>query len=89
MSLQNNWSKQQQTLPGKLANVFEKEYIINVLLHKKLWKAKIKASKGKKNYADADAEMPMPKFAIGPYKTHKNLINQAPVRSENTIILWG
>ena len=74
MSLQNNCSKQQQTLPGKLASVFEKDFTIDVLLHKKLRKAKIKAWKGKKNYnadsdvyikADADAEMPMPRFPNG------------------------
>ena len=70
-SLQNNCSKQQQTLPGKLASVFEKDFTIDVLLHKKLREAKINASKGKKNYnvhadaevsADADAEMLMPRF---------------------------
>ena len=71
-SLQNHCSKQQQqTLPGKPASVFEKDYAIDVLLHKKLWKAKIKASKVKKKFnadgnadvnADADAEMPMPRF---------------------------
>ena len=72
MSLQNNCSKQQQTLSGKLASVFEKYFTIDVLLNKKLRKAQIKASKGKKNCnadadadADADAEMPMPRFPNG------------------------
>ena len=60
MSLQNNCSKQQQTLLGKLASVFEKDFTIGVLLHKKLLKAKIKASKSKKNY---NAEIPMPRFS--------------------------
>ena len=75
-SLQNNCSKQRQTLPGKLAYIFEKDFTIDVLLHKELWKAKIKALKGKKNYnadpdahadisANADAEMPMPRFPNG------------------------
>ena len=73
-SLQNNCSKQQHTLSGKLASVFEKDIIIDVLLNKKLRKAKIKVSKGKKNCnadadadvnADADAEMPMPRFPNG------------------------
>ena len=49
-SLQNICSKQQQTLSGKLARVFEKDFTIDVLLNKKLWKAKIKASKGKKDF---------------------------------------
>ena len=66
-SLQNNCSKQQRTLPGKLPSVFEKDFTIDVLLLKKLRKAK-------KNYnadanadfnADADAEMPMPRFPNG------------------------
>ena len=72
-SLQNNCSKQQQTLPGKLAIVFEKDFTIDVLLYKKLRKAKIKASKGKKSYnadadvnADAGAEIPMSRFPNGP-----------------------
>ena len=39
-SLQNKCSKLQQTLPGKLASVFEKDFTIDVLLHKKLRKAK-------------------------------------------------
>ena len=58
-SLQNNCSKQQQTLPGKLGSVFEKDFTIDVLLYKKLRKAKIKASKGKKKIynVDADAEI--------------------------------
>ena len=67
-SLQNNCSKQQQTLSGKLASVFEKDFTIDVLLNKKLQKAKIKASKGKKTSnadADADAEMPMLRFPNG------------------------
>ena len=73
-SLQNNRSKQKQTLSGKLASVFEKDFIIDVLVNKKLRKAKIKAWKGKKNYnadanadvnADADGEMPMPRFPNG------------------------
>ena len=62
-----NCSKQQRTLPGKLPSVFEKDFTIDVLLLKKLRKAK-------KNYnadanadfnADADAEMPMPRFPNG------------------------
>ena len=53
-SLQNNCSKQQQTLSGKLASLFEKDFTIDVLLHKKLQKAKIKAWKSKK------FPMPMP-----------------------------
>ena len=74
MSLQNNCSKKQQTLSGKLASVFEKYFTIDVLLNKKLRKVQIKASKSKKKCnadadtdvnADADAEMPMPRFANG------------------------
>ena len=74
----NDISKQQQTLPGKLASVFEKDFTIDVLLHKKLRKTKIKTSKSKKIYnadagadvnADADAEMPMPRFPNGPLIT--------------------
>ena len=49
MSLQNNCSKQQQILSVNLAIVFEKDFTIDVLLHKKLQKRKIKALKGKKN----------------------------------------
>ena len=49
MSLQNNCSKQQQTLPGNLASIFEKDFIIDVLLHKKLRKAK--------KFYNADAEI--------------------------------
>ena len=73
-SLQNNCSKQQQTLTGKLASVFDKNFTKDVLLHKKLRKAKIKPSKGKIIYhadadadvnADVDAEMPMPRFPNG------------------------
>ena len=48
MSLQNNCSKQQQTLSVKRASVFG--FTIEVLFNKKLQKAKIKASKGKKNF---------------------------------------
>ena len=75
-SLQNNCSKQQQTISGKLTSVFEKDFTIAVLLHKKLQKAKIKASKGKKiSNADAnadvntdvDAALPMPRFPNGPF----------------------
>ena len=55
MSLQNNCSKQQQTLLGKLASVFEKDFTIGVLLHKKLLKAKIKASKSKKKLQCRDS----------------------------------
>ena len=55
-SLQNNCSKQQQTLPGKLASVFEKDFTIDVLLYKKLRKVKLKASKDQKIHnADVDA----------------------------------
>ena len=68
-SVQNNCSKQQQTLPGKVASVFEKDFTIYILLCRKLQKAKVKALKGKKGYnadadvnADADAEMQMPRF---------------------------
>ena len=76
-SLQNNCSKQQQTLPGKLVSAFEKDFTIDVLLLKKLREAKIKASKGKKNYnvdadadvnADADVEIPMLRFPNGRFK---------------------
>ena len=68
-SLQNNCSKEQQTRSGKLASVFEKDFTIDVLLHKKLQKAKLKASKGKKKSnadadvnADTDIGKPMPRF---------------------------
>ena len=54
-SLQNNCSEQQQTLSGKLASVFEKNFNIDVLLNKKLRKANSKASKSKKIFT-----MPMP-----------------------------
>ena len=54
-SLQNNCSKQQQTLSTKLESVFEKDITIDVLINKKLRKAKIKASEGKKKFT-----MPMP-----------------------------
>ena len=73
-SLQNNCFKQQQTLPGKLASVFKKDFTIDVLFYRKLGKAQIKALKGKKCYnadadvnvnADADTEMPMPRFPNG------------------------
>ena len=68
--LQNNFSKQQEALPGKLASVFQKDFTIFVLLYKKLRKAKTKASKGKKDFskksnADAEAEMRIPRFANG------------------------
>ena len=76
-SLQNNRSKNQQTLPGKHASVFGKDFTIDVLLHKKLRMAKTKASKGKEKIynpdanadvnANADAEMPMLRFPNGPY----------------------
>ena len=65
-SPQNNCSKQQQTLPGKLASVFEKDFTTDALPSRKLRKGKIKALKGKKNYntnanidvnADAGAEI--------------------------------
>ena len=55
MSIQNNCSKQQQTLSEKLAVVFEKDFTIDALLNKKLREAKIKASKGKRIFI-----MPMP-----------------------------
>ena len=74
MSLQNNCSKQQQTLSGKLATVFEKDFTVDVLLYKKLQEAKIKVSKGKKisnANADADAEMPIPRFPNGRRKTNE------------------
>ena len=70
-SLQNNCSKQQQTLSGKLESVFEKDFTIDVLINKKLRKAKIKASKFYYANADADVntdaddEMPMPRFPNG------------------------
>ena len=47
-SLQNNCPKQQLKLPGLPVSVLEKEFTVDVLLHKKLRKAKIKISKGKK-----------------------------------------
>ena len=74
MSLQNNCSKQQQTLSGKLATVFEKDFTVDVLLYKKLQEAKIKVSKGKKisnANTDADAEMPIPRFPNGRRKTNE------------------
>ena len=40
---------------AKDVSVFEKDFTIDVLLHKKLRKAKIKTSKGKKKFT-----MPMP-----------------------------
>ena len=63
MSLQNNCSKQQQMLSVNLAIVFEKDFTVDVWLHKQLQKRKIKALKGKKNFQcwcqcrDADAEI--------------------------------
>ena len=51
MFLQNNCSYQQQTLPGKFTSVFEKNFTIDVLLRKKLQKAK------KIYNADADANV--------------------------------
>ena len=57
-SPQNNCSKQQQTLSGKLASVFEKDFTIDALPSRKLRKGKIKALKGKKNYnTDADTDV--------------------------------
>ena len=48
-SLQNNCSKQQQTLSGKLTSVFEKDFTIAVLLHKKNFKRqKLRLRKAKK-----------------------------------------
>ena len=35
----------------------EKDFHINVLLHKKLWKAKVKNWLGKYNFCDADADV--------------------------------
>ena len=59
-------SSEAANTPRKLASVFEKDFTIDVLLHKKLRKAKIKASKGKKICnADADAEIPMLRFPNG------------------------
>ena len=58
-SLQNNCSKQQQTLSGKLESVFEKDFTIDVLINKKLWKAKIKASKSLR-LQNFTMPMPMP-----------------------------
>ena len=57
-------------------SVFEKDFTTDNLLHKKLRKAKIKVSKGRKKYnfdangdvsADSDAEMLMPRFPNGPF----------------------
>ena len=57
-SPQNNCSKQQQTLSGKLASVFEKDFTIDALPSRKLRKGKIKALKGRKNYnTDADTDV--------------------------------
>ena len=39
-SLQNNCSKQQLKLPGRPASVLEKDFTMDILLHKKLPKAK-------------------------------------------------
>ena len=50
-------SSQQQILPGKLASVFEEDFTIDPLFHKKLRKAKNKASKGKQKFT---MTMPMP-----------------------------
>ena len=68
-SLQNNCSKQQQTLPGKLASVFEKDFTIDVLnLGKNLGferQRKYNADADADVNVDADAEMPMPRFPNG------------------------
>ena len=59
-SLQNNCSKQQLKLLGRPANVLEKDFTMNVSLHKKLPKAK-------KIFCNvnADVEMPLPRFPNG------------------------
>ena len=67
-SLQNNCSKQQQTLSGNFASVLEKDFTIDVLLHKKLQKTLIKTLKGKK-ISDADAEMPIPRCRCRDFQT--------------------
>ena len=63
-------SKQRPKLLGKSANVLENDFTMDVLLHKKLRKAKIKTSQGNKSFynADSDAEMPMPRFLNGQEK---------------------
>ena len=75
MSLQNNCSKQQQILSVNLAIVFEKDFTVDVWLHKQHQKRKIKALKDKKNSnADANAEMPLPRFPNGPEKFRRGVL---------------
>ena len=59
-SLQNTCSKQQLKLRGRPTGVLEKDFTVDVLLHKKLTTAKQDFCN-----VNADAEMPMPRFPNG------------------------